>query len=1259
VSTAERDALVALYNSTNGSAWADNTNWDTANPVSTWFGVTVVSNSVTRIELPSNNLTGSLPADLLNLTNLTFLKLDNNSLESDLPDFTAFTSLTELYFDNNNFQYGDFENEHAAYTGLSVYSNNPQANVDDIETIGAVLGSNVTLSTNCSGTQNNYQWHKGVYPAGTLLAGETNADLNLNAIVAADAGEYYCVITSDIVTDLTLVREQITLTVGTCDDIGRDALIALYNATDGPNWVNNANWNTTASIDTWFGVTTNASGCVTSIDLNASNNFAGANNLTGTLPEELGNLESLEVLDLFNGNLTGTIPTSLTRLTNLKNLNLGSHDLTGPIPEDIGNLSQLQYLNFSSNELTGNIPESITLLSNLLTLNVAGNELSGDVPFDVTNMLSLRILYLYENELTGTIYPEYSNLLNLTQLLLDDNLFTSIIPPELGSLSNLIDLRIGNSGITGTLPVEIGNLTNLNTLLIRNTEITGGIPAEYGNLPNLRGLFLSNNELTSIAPELSNLTTLLYVFINGNQITGSLSDFTSNPNFSIFHFYSNQFEFGDFENQFNWYETNLTNLNYSPQANVDVEETLTVCENEMVILTTTVSGTQNTYEWYKGVYPSGTLIAGETNADLVLNATQATDAGNYYSLIDSDIVTGLTLVRNPLHLVVNASGITANPVSDLSVCDDNNDGYADFTIDISDIEAQVIGSQTGLTVSYFDELGDPLTLTDPFTNTTQYTQTITVRVFNTSNCYEETTFDLIVNPIPSVDTISNQTECDSYTLPMLTNGSYCTQPNGAGTLLNTGDLITSTQTIYIYNQSSGCSAESNFLVTINETPMVDSLTDQTACDIYTLPSLTNGNYYTGSNGTGSMLNSGDSITVSQTIYIYNQSGTAPNTCSDESSFTVRVNQTPLVDAQSDQTSCDSYTLEPLTNGNYYTQANGNGTMLNAGDVLTTTQTIYVYNEVDTCSAESSFLVTINVTPVVDVFNDEAVCDSYTLPVLTNGNYYTQPDGNGTMLSEGDQITATQTIYVYANNNGCTGQSSFNITVNASPVVDVLSDVFDCDSYTLEVLSSGDYFTEPNGNGTPLFAGAIITTSQTIYIFEEMNGCFDESSFEITILATADFVLNEGNLEINEGELTVTMTDASINYEYAITGYNYQNSNVFSGLTDGNYTLYVRDENGCIEKTIDFIIELTQFSVPKYFTPNGDNVHETWDVVDNKNSIQSVYVFNRYGKLLFQSQFNEVSWDGTYKNQQLPSNDYWYQIVLKNGFVVKGHFSLKR
>ena len=178
------------------------------------------------------------------------------------------------------------------------------------------------------------------------------------------------------------------------------------------------------------------------------------------------------------------------------------------------------------------------------------------------------------------------------------------------------------------------------------------------------------------------------------------------------------------------------------------------------------------------------------------------------------------------------------------------------------------------------------------------------------------------------------------------------------------------------------------------------------CDSFELPVLTVGNYFTATGGTGTALTAGDYITADQTVYVYAETGTTPN-CFDEELFTVDINTTPIPDSLPNVVICDSFELPVLTVGNYFTATTGTGTALTAGDYITADQTVYVYAETGTtpnCFDEEFFTVDINTRPIPDSLANVVICDSFELPVLTVGNYYTATTGTGTALTAGDYIT---------------------------------------------------------------------------------------------------------------------------------------------------------------------------------------------------------------------------------------------------------------
>ncbi|PPK94296.1 HYR domain-containing protein, partial [Nonlabens xylanidelens] len=159
---------------------------------------------------------------------------------------------------------------------------------------------------------------------------------------------------------------------------------------------------------------------------------------------------------------------------------------------------------------------------------------------------------------------------------------------------------------------------------------------------------------------------------------------------------------------------------------------------------------------------------------------------------------------------------------------------------------------------------------------------------------------------------------------------------------------------------------------------------------------------------------------------------------------------------------------------------------------------------------------------IDAIANVAVCDSFTLATITGDyltgsqSYYTQSDGNGIAFAEADTINFSDfasypvTIYAYDTDmSGCGAQTSFQLTITETPVINTIMDVTACDEYVLPVLSVGSYYSFPGGNGSLLNAGTVIDATQTLFVYaEDVSGnCTDQETFTVTILPLDDASFN--------------------------------------------------------------------------------------------------------------------------------------------------------
>lgn len=393
--------------------------------------------------------------------------------------------------------------------------------------------------------------------------------------------------------------------------------------------------------------------------------------------------------------------------------------------------------------------------------------------------------------------------------------------------------------------------------------------------------------------------------------------------------------------------------------------------------------------------------------------------------------------------------------------------------------------------------------------------TLWVRLQNISNntCFVVARFQLIVTLVPAVDILNDVFVYTSYTLPVLTKlgAQYWTGPNGTGTQLFAGNIITTTIIgLYVFNQTDICINQDSFNITIADLNSITPASD-TYCTQYRLPTLPYGKYFTQSGGTntpgniqltgGSILN----LTGTNRIYVWFVDTSVTPSCTKENPFDITIIPFTELPNYQNQFGCVSYILPvDLNGGVYYTGANKSGSILPSGTILNTTTQIYVFKETATtprnCSSQKIFKVFIGLASIAPP-NDVNSCSAYKLPVLPVGEYRTAAARGGSVVAAGTFINATATLWFYVTGESCTDNLDFTITVNIAPLPVIPYTSPQCDVYYLPPLAhAGNYFTGPLGTGQFRPVGFPVTTTQTIYFYDKapIGPCYVQEDFLITI-----------------------------------------------------------------------------------------------------------------------------------------------------------------
>ena len=327
------------------------------------------------------------------------------------------------------------------------------------------------------------------------------------------------------------------------------------------------------------------------------------------------------------------------------------------------------------------------------------------------------------------------------------------------------------------------------------------------------------------------------------------------------------------------------------------------------------------------------------------------------------------------------------------------------------------------------------------------------------------------------------------------------------------------------------------------------------------------------------------------------------------------------------------------------------------------------------------------------FSNVATDISATLPSTSSSYAIKFYKNEADALSENDEITNTsnyrnegypnqQKIWVRVEStadNACYGLSPrVTLIVNPKPNIDINEDLEEnelvCSNLPtfFVTLDAGIQDGSPTTDFTYIWSrDNIILANQTRYTLDvnqegnyaveviSLAGCSRIRTIKVTASDVAK-IINIAITDLSDANTATINISGQGKYEYSLDAPfgPFQNSNFFDNITPGIHEVYINDKNGCgtVSQTIAII------GVPKFFTPNGDGQNDYWNVKGvnaDYNANSTIYIYDRYGKLLKQITTSSLGWDGTYTGQPLPSDDYWYAIKLEDGREAKGHFSLKR
>lgn len=1180
------------------------------------FSGTAILDQFYNLRLNNNGIYG-------NILNVSF-----NKLSGVIPNYTSlfhlgaplqtnWTYYFRFYFNDNNLEFGHFENQHPNYIlalntfgappfntlpVMSEYYYAPQAKVNLVETPTIAAGTPITLTTIVSGAQNHYKWFKN----GVAIAGAPDSpNYIIESANPCDNGVYYCEIRSDLVPfenanqagtngkNLLLIRNNITLTV-TPAAVACAALTLPLNGATNVGINTNLTWSDSPNACGYrltIGTTSGGSQILNNVDVGNVNSYI--------LPSNLPINATIYV------SVTPYPPASAPVSCTTQSFNTNASVLVVPTcvisTNPVNNLVNIPVnQNFSWTPVANTTGYNVTLGT-----TPGGSQIPGT--------------------LTGTSFNPTPNLpqgqivyLTITPFNVDGNAIgCSVFQFTVETIPN-----------PPTCPTSYSIANGQNNVSVN----TGGI------------------SWTSVSSQ-----TEYYVTI-GTTPTGT------------------QYENNYFNNTSEYYVVPTTfaySTTYYLRIRVRDQSTGTYGP----ICSTIVFTTESAPAIFPGCATNIIPANSATNVLVNANITWGTVATATGYRISIGTTSGGTDIVNNFN---NGNSTTYNPASDF-----NQNTIYFVTI----IPYNATGNAVGCAEIQFATQAAPsvpncTTVVSPSNTSSNVAinSTITWNTVSNINGY----FISIGTTAGGTDFINNQNVANvtsfTPTMNFASGTTYfvtVTPYNSTGNANSCSPISFTTQPAPL--AVPGCAtnifpANNAIDILVNANITWDAAATATGYRI-SIGTTTGGNDIVNNFNNGNLLTYNPASDFAQnTIYYvtiapYNASGSAVG-CSEIQFKTQTIPVVPScatniyppnngisipLDANI------TWSASPTATGYYISIGSGTG----ATDILNNFDNgnSLIYNPINNFAADAIFYMTI--TPYNTAGNAVGCSEiNFTTQIIPNCTSIISPVNSSTNIPVNSAITwsATPLATGYLVSISTTaGATNYINSINVNNVTQYSpSSNFNYDTtYYYMVIPY-------NLIGLPLGCQEIQFTTETLpvplctTILTPLNNATNVS-IESNITWSASSIATGYRISIGTtlgGTNFVNNVDVGNVLTYNPTTALAQNTTYFVTITPYNAA---GGAIGCLPS--QFITEtsansISEFlTIPTFFTPNNDGFNDYWSLTDIKNVVKRVLIFDRFGKLI--KDISNGKWDGNFNNQQLPASDYWYNLELKTGEILKGHFALKR